>query len=228
MSKLSKYFKQDTKTKTVTFIGEKLDILISARFESYKCLKILNTLITIGLFDMVVNDKEEDGFFLPTMIEMEPSHITRVKIHDQDFVKATFLYGDVFIKNTEVQQIQNLGYVIFYEIINMGNRSKHLDYFKLDKIFDKIKEVCGIKFNANRKTFELICAHIHRSQDDINVFYRQTDMKKPPYIIKYNDIAHGAVSTTGRLIGNYADNSLRSIMVNPSNATSDIENILRS
>lgn len=222
------FFKEDIKTNSYIFVGNKLEIFISTRYEAFKCLKIGNTLTSIGIFDILVNGKYEDSLFLPAILEMEPSNTEIVKDGDDEFVKATFFYGDVFIKNTEVQQIQELGYVIFYELINQANRSKHLDYFKIVKIFDLLTKVAGVSFGVNKKTFELICAHIHRDSKNLAVFYRQTDMKSPPKIIQFRDIAHGTITTTGKLIGNYHDDSVRSAIVNPTEEGSDVENIMRA
>lgn len=227
-NKIMQFFKIDPKNNSYIFQGNKIEIFISSRYEANKCLRIGNTLSTIGLFDFVINDKIEDGLFLPAILEMEPSNVETIKINDEEFVKATFYNGDVFIKNREVQKVQDLGYVIFYEVINQANRSKHLDYFKIVKIFDIVAEVCGINFGVNRKVFELICAHIHRDRKNLSVFYRQTDMKQPPEIIQFRDISHGTVTTTGKMIGNYFDDSLRSAIVNPTEEGSDLENIMRA
>jgi len=225
---IERFFRNDPKTNTEYFIGERLEIFISMRFESYKCLKIEKTLTTLAIFDMVIDGKIEDAVFITGIVEMCPSEISVVKIEDESFVKAVFYYGDIFIKNTVVQQIASLGFVIFYEVINQGNRSKHLDYFKLVKIFDVLQEVAGINFNVERKTFELICAHIHRSKDNLAIFYRQTDMKDPPVIVQFKDIAHNTITTSGKIIGNYFSDSLRSAIVNPSEDNSEIENIMRA
>lgn len=226
MSNTMNFFKEEGGI--IRFVGTKLEIFISLRFENHKCLKVTNSLTTIGIFDMLIDSKHEDSFFAPTIIEMLPSYTEQVTIGDKGFLKATFLYGDIFIKNTEVQQIQDLGYVIFYEVINCANRSKHLDYFKGIRVFDKMSELCGIDFNINKKVEELIWAHIHRDANNLNTFYRQTEMKEPPTIIEFKDIAHGTVTTTGKIIGNYFNDSLRSAIVNPSEESSDIENILRA
>lgn len=225
---ISQFFRKDPDTNTEFFIGEKLEIFISTRYENFKCLKMEKSLVSIGIFDMIINDKYEDSLFAPCLLEMEPSVIETVKIDDEPFVKATFRYGDVFIKSTVVQQIQALGYVIFYELISQANRSKHLDYFKIVKIFDKIKTLAGVNFNVNRKTFELICAHIHRDKTKMSTFYRQTPMTEPPVIIQFKDIAHGTVTTTGKIIGSYFKDSLRSAIVDPNEDYSEIENIMRS
>lgn len=228
MHKIMQFFKIDTKNNSYIFQGNKMEIFISMRYEANKCLKIGNTVSTIGIFDFIINDKIEDGLFLPAIIEMEPSNVEIIKIGNDEFAKVTFLNGDIFIKNREVQKVQDLGYVIFYEIINQANRSKHLDYFKSVKIFDLLTEVCGIDFGVNRKVFELIMAHIHRDKKNLSVFYRQTDMKQPPEIIQFRDIAHGTVTTTGKIIGNYFDDSLRSAIVNPTEEGNDLENIMRA
>lgn len=228
MINLMQFFKIDPKTNSYIFQGNKIEIFISSRYEDCKCLKVGNTLITIGVFDFIINDKYEDGLFLPALIEMEPSNVETIKIKDKDFVKATFYNNDIFMKNREVQKLQDLGYVIFYELINQANRSKHLTYFKIIKIFDILTEVCGIDFGVNRKVFELIIAHIHRDKKNMSVFYRQTDMKEEPKIVQFRDIAHGTITTTGKLIGNYFNDSLRSAMVNTATESSDLENILRA
>ena len=225
---ITRFFKQDEEKGTEYFIGDKLEIFISKRYENHRCINIGNTLSTIAVFDMIVNDKYEDALFATCIVEMEPSLIEEMTIDGSEFIKATFFNGDVFIKNINVQQIQELGFVIFYEVITQANRSKHLDYRKIVKIFDVLTDVAGINFNISRSTFEMICAHLHRNPEKLSEFYRQTLMDKPAAIIAFRDIAHGAVTTTGKMIGNYFTDSIRSAMVNPSDDSSELENIMRS
>lgn len=224
----SRYFRRDTTNNKIYFIGTKLEIFISTRFENYKCLHVDTTLTTLAIFDIVIDNKIEDSFFLPAIINMEPSEIKPVTIGDDKFIKATFQFGDCFIANTMVSKTQDFGYVIFYELINSGNRSKHLTYDKIVKIFDMLGSVCDVKANTNRKTAELLMSWIYRSKDNLSIFYRQTDMKEPPVTLMFKDTAHAAISTTGKLIGNYWDDSLRSAIVSPATETSDVEEILRS
>jgi len=223
-----KYFKRDKVTNKVYFIGTKLEIFVSVRFENYKCLKTDNDLTTLALFDMIIDDKIEDAFFLPAVITMEPSSMKTVTVGDNKFIKATFQYGDCFIANTVVSKTTDFGYVIFYELINSGNRSKHLTYDKIAKIFDILGNVCDVKAQTNRKTAELLMSWIYRDKKNLSIFYRQTDMKEPPQELMFKDTAHAAISATGKLIGNYWDDSIRSAIVNPATDLSDVEENLRS
>ena len=224
----SKYFKRDKVKNKIYFIGTKLEIFVSVRFENYKCLQMDTSLTTLALFDIIIDDKIEDAFFLPAIVNMEPSDMKVVTFGDDKFVKATFIYGDCFINNTVVSKTQDLGYVIFYELINSGNRSKHLTYDKIAKIFDMLGSVCDVKAATNRKTAELLMSWIYRSKKNLSIFYRQTDMKEPPVALMFKDTPHAAISTTGKLIGNYWDDSVRSAIVNPATDTSDVEEILRA
>lgn len=223
---LTKYFKH-TAEKSVIFTGDTLEILIPKRYESYGCLEIQSTISTVGIFDMILNEKDHVGYFLPAHIVIEPSAIENIVLKDDAYVKATLHNGDVFIKSSIIIKTQQLAYVIFKEFVMLGNMPKFISYNDCAFLFDSVQKVCDLRFEANRVVFEIIWAHLAKDPHNIMVPYRLTKMDEPPNLIPLREVAHAAESTTSKLIGSYLGDSINSALVNPTDKPSELEDILR-
>jgi len=221
-----KYFKID-KTDAVIFIGNKLEIHIPKRYENHGCVEIGEEVKTLAIFDMIINDSVDTGYFLPAHICIIPTNIETVNINNKTYFKLTLYKGDVFIKNINVVKNPQLAFVMFYEFIFLGNMPKFIDYNKSAFIFDKVKDICGINFRSNKVVFEIMSAHLYRTENDLTQPYRLTDMKNEPVNIPLRAVTHAATSTSSKLIGSYYSSAINSALVNQANESSQVEDLLR-
>lgn len=226
MDRTDKLFVID-KNNSVRFMGEKLEVLISKRYESHGCLSISDKITVLAIFDMVLDDKYSLGFYLPSIITTEPSENEVVSDEGTSIIKFTYYKEDVFIKNTELVKQSFIGYILFYEFVYLGVKPKFIDYEFSSSLFDNVKKICDVKIPANRVVFEMISSHLYRDADDVKVLYRHTDMKKPPVSIPLLDVSHAAISTTARIVGSYFNAAVDSSLVNASDANSRLEDLLR-
>src|SRR5210317_1030474 len=86
----------------VIFTGSKLEIWIPMRYESLGVLDIGESVSTLGIFDMKVNDSEDVGYLLPAKISIEPTSIDTVIKDGNRYAKLTLLKNNVFITNANV------------------------------------------------------------------------------------------------------------------------------
>ena len=225
---VDKYF-SNTKGAMV-FTGNKLEVRVPKRYGKHQgCLAIEDTVKTIGIFKMIINGKIESQLFIPAIIDIEYSSIEdEVTDKGREFHILTLLKGDKLMTSTELMVNNRLGYVLFYEFVHMGHYPEMVNYTNIATLFDYISDFLGISFGVDHSILEIMFAQLFRDPSKINKVYRLTDMKKEPEVIPMRDIAHSARSVTGRLVGNYLSNTLDSVVVNKSDNSSEVENLLRS
>ena len=228
MVDIQKYLKVDPKTKKTIFIGDKMEIFIPTRYETYNLLSVDEQVKVLGIFDITINDTIETGFLLPAPIIMEPSSTESITGEDNmTYMKATLFKNDVFMTNTNVVKNPQLAYVIFKEFVFLGNRPKFIKHDDLATLFLRVEQVNGIDFKVNHVVFELMFGHLFREEGRVNKFYRHTDMKKDPVFLPLRAVSHAATNTSSKLVGSYFSDGINSSLVNYAEENSDLEDLLR-
>jgi len=222
-------FSQKDPSSPVIFTGDQCVVTILQKMEeTYNCVEVSDKVTTIGVFDMVV-DGIQSGMFLVGRIEMHPSNIERVVGEDNTpLIQLTFKKGDIFIKSTNVVVESKLAFYVWLEYIKFAHTLKAMTYEQQAEMFDRMRLSTGITFPVDHVVYEVIMAHLSRSQDDFAIPYRNTDMKKDFVRIKFGDVAHAAKSTSARIIGAYDKEGIVTALVNAPETNSQIEDLLRS
>jgi hypothetical protein len=212
------------------FNGKKMELLIPKRYSNYEgCLQVEDTIKTLAILNMKIDGKDVYNLLLPAIIEMDYSEVAFITDDDGiEYVKVTLYKGDRFMVTTDLIPNDKLGYIIYYEFIYIGNYPKGVSYNNCTEIFDSLTAFIGLNFKVDHAVLEIILAQLHRDSKKINELYRLSDMKDEPYRIPMKDSPHAARSVTGRLVGNYLNDNLDSIIVNKTSTSSEIENILRA
>jgi hypothetical protein len=223
---MDKYFKHDDRKGVVLFIGDTLEIYIPQRYERYGCLHVEEFVMTMGIFDMVINGSEETGMFLPSMIRIEPTTIEQTNIGPAAMYKLTLHKGDVFMR-TETVKNGTLAYVIFDNFISLAKQPKFFDYRLMMFMFDVVIRTTGVSFNVDHAVFEMIFAYLCRDPDDPSKQYRHGSMRKDPLFVSLKHAATLTESTTSKLLGPYFDDALDSALINQADQTNEVEELLR-
>lgn len=212
----------------INFTGTSMTVKVSKRFETYGMLSVTETVHTLAIFEIQIDGGEPKGFFLPATIEMVPSDVVYVTEDGRDFALLTFKKGDLFMKSNRVVKRPYLAYVIFTEFVEKGYIPSFINYEQRAFLFDIVQEITGSSIPAEHAVFELIFAHLNRDEDNVQIPYRLTDMKKPPVQLGLKDVAHATTSTTAKLSGGYLADSLTVALLNNNENTSPIEELLRN
>lgn len=223
---IKKYFK--LVDKSYFFIGKKLTIKIPRRYEVHNCLTVSDTVTTLAIFSMTFDDKEEYGYFLPGIINTQPSKTYKLTENETDYLVCEYQTGDIFITSKSILRQAFIAYVLFVECYMNGNIPDFMSYNDSAFIFDKSQEVCDFNIGVKHASVELINAHNARDSKNLNIRYRYTDMKTPPAWIGFRNIGYGTDSTTTKLIGSYLPDGVNSAIVNTSHEHHEMEDILRS
>lgn len=222
---LSKHITKN-KNGEMVVTGESVTIMIPRSYEKYKRLNITDEIDTLAVFEISIGTETKE-FFLPATVTMCPSLVEYVTIEGQDYVRAVFEKGDIFIKNTNVVKNGYIAYIIFSEYVEKGQIPRFMSYDNLAFIFDTVQRITGCKLPAEHAVFEMIYAHLSRDAKKLSTPYRLTAMSEPPKFLKLKDVPHAATSTTAKLIGSYLNDSLVNSMVNAAEDESDVEDLLR-
>lgn len=206
--------------------NDDITIYISRHFEKYKMLSVGDDVSALAIFEITIG-KESRGFFLPAIVRMKPSNVRFENVNGDEFLCCEFKKGDTFIADTDVVQNPNIAYVVFEEFIDGGRIPKFMRYDDLAFMFDVVKRITSSTIPAEHAAFEMIYAYLSRNPKNFREMWRLTQMAGNPQYFKLKDVPHVAVSTSSKLISAYLRDSIASSMVNASEDSSDIEELLR-
>lgn len=225
---VSKYFKKDETDFSVTFVGETLELRIPRKFSQHGALVVGDTVTTLGVMDMIIDNEYHVGMNLLASITIEPSDIGSMTYAGVEYVILRLKAGDKFMTSYRVIQDDHVVYVIWTEFITNGGVPYWYDYEGLLKIFDRVRELTGSGIGVSRSVFEGIVAHISRDRDNPSMQYRLTDMNKPYKLVALKSVSQAPTGTIARLNGSYfRDEGLTSALRHQVDQIQPFENILR-
>lgn len=197
------YFKTNPEDFSMTFMGESLELRIPRKFEQHGALLIGDTVTTLGVMDMIINDTYQVGLNLLASITIEPSDMGKMTYGGIEYVTLHLKKGDKFMTSYRVIQDTHVVYVIWTEFITNGNVPYWFDYDGLLKIFDHVRELTGAGIGVSRSVYEGIIAHISRDRDNLSKQYRLTEMRKPYRLVALKSVSQAPTGTIARLNGSY-------------------------
>ena len=224
---VKKFFKRDNEKRTITFIGNSLEVRIPKRFETYRMLEITDVIKALGIVDLVIDDKFQCSLNILGRITIIPSRYEEIVLKDIPYLVAYLEHGDIFIKDINIEQQDSVIYAVFNEFVTRGKPLYTFTYTDFALVFDRVKQFLGRGLGVDRAVFELIIAHISRKQDDLFKEYRHTDMKEPPTFIDLNNFSLAPTTTSSRMMGSYFDDGLTASLITTSKENAPFENVIR-
>ena len=224
---IDKYFKYDPVKHCMIFIGDSLELRIPKRFEVYGMLEITETVTTVAVLDMIIDEKYQAGLNLLAHIQVIPREISEMVYEEIAYLVLYLEHGDQFMLHTQVVRDGSIVSSLYVEFITRGKPIYTLDYIKLALLFDRAKALTTQSIGVDRVLFEMIISHLARSQDDVFKQYRYTDMVKPMRLINLRSVSYAPTSTTARLLGSYFDDGLSTSLIHQVENEQPFENLLR-
>jgi hypothetical protein len=211
------------------FTGTKLEIFIPKVYQDRNMLVLGENAVCLGIFQLRINDT----FFTNMMFlgRLTIEFITsRNEVEDgYPYIVLELAKDSIFINNATLVKDNNLIYEIFVMFLALGKIPPFISYDMIQKLFDNDNNHCGVSLNINHTIFEMIYAHMFRDMNDPYLFYRLTSMDKPPQIVPINQISHGPISTTSRIVGSYLNEGITAALIDDTpHVSSKIENLLRA
>lgn len=224
---VSAYFKYDPVAHSMRFIGDSLEIRVSKRYEVYGLQEVTDSINTLGVMDVIIDNKFQFSLNILAQFTMIPTDMGEMVIDGVPYLVAYFKHGDVFMKSTFVVKNASVVYAIWVEYITRGKPLYTLKYNQISQVFDRVKQLTGSSIGVDRVVFELVVSHLARNPDNLFEQYRFTDMSKPAHLINLRSVAYAPTSTTARIIGSYFDDALTASMLNTSTQRQPFEDLLR-
>lgn len=224
---LDQFFSYDEKNKEMRFIGSELKLYIPQRYEVYDMLFIAETVKTLAVFDMVIDDKYHAGLLMLATIEIEPDDVSNTIVDGIPFLVLTLSKGARFICHTERIADNTIVYSLWMEFITRGKLLYNIGYEALSTLFDQAGPMCGANLNVDHVIFEVIYAHLCRDPENRSIQHRHSD-NKDFKLIPLRDVGYATTSSSSKLIGSYFREALNSALIQTSETRHPFEDLLRS
>lgn len=221
---LSKFIERQ-KDGSFIFLGESLEVRVPVRYRQYGLLEVTQNVETLGLMDLIIDDKYECTLNILAKVVLCPSESEETNIDDTPYLVMKFYKGDTFILHEDVIQDSSIIYAVYVEYITLGHRLYTVGYNELTMLFDRAKELTGK--SVDRLIMEFMVAHIGRNRKNLFEQYRYTDMKEDPVIIYLKSINLSPTSTSTRMMGAYDEDGLTSSLNTTVEKRQPFEDILR-
>lgn len=224
---MRKLFEYNEKDKKFYVACDKLVCYIPKRYEAKNFLFITDVVSALGIFTMVVNDKDECGLCLPGLITMSPDIIDQETINDKKFCVVTLHKGNVFHNSNLLIQNSHIGYDMWMEFLTQNNKPSFINYKNIISLYDNVTDCTGLNLPKSHMLFELVYSHMFRDKNNPIVQYRYTDMKKEPLFVNLHDVSFGTSTTHSRLFGAYDAIGLNAALVNKETENHEFEDVFR-
>ena len=209
--------------------ADKIECRINDRWNMYGSLDIGQSITTVGVMDIDINDKYTCGLLLFANINMKPSIIEKITIDGQLFHLLTFKKGDVFINNKSIVKDADIIFKIYKEYIDGSGKLDLMEYEDYNKFLDQANEVCDANIPVDRSMLEVIYSFVFRNKEDILQMFRHTDMKKTEYEkIPLKAYHISAKNTLSKIAESFTFDGITSALVNENKDKSILEDIIRS
>ena len=215
--------------KSIRYVGDQeLHILIPRFYEKYQMVKVESDVTTLGIFTFWYNEEEKGQFFLPAILKMQPSTIVFKVIEGQEYIYCIFHKGDIFMKSSHIVKTQNIAFAVFDAYLAGNHLPSTIKYDDYAFLFHTVAKITGSAIgNFNNVAFELLFAHTSRCRKNVQIPYRLTDLKDPPFHIKLSDMPNITSSLTSKLISGYLKSSIVTAINTDIENDSPLEDILR-
>lgn len=224
---LKPFFKYDDTAKTMIFVSDELEVRVLKRFEVYDLLNVSDVVETLGLMELIIDGKYHASLNMLAKIQIEPTEMSEIQINGVPYLSLYLKHGDKFIAHTQVVQNASIQYAVYVEFIARGKPLHTMTYNELALVFDRVKQMTGSKLGVDRVLFETVVSHLARSQDDLFLQYRYTDMSKPMRLIPIRSVSYAPTSTSSRINGSYFDDGLTASLQTENTEHMPFEDLMR-
>lgn len=221
---VSKYFTRMKNGSTV-FVGDSLEVRVPIRYRQYGMLEVTQHVETLGLMDLIIDDKYECTLNILAKVTLCPNESEEKTIDDTPYLVMYFSKGDTFILFEDVLKDSDVIYCIYVEYITRGHRLYTVGYNEMPMLFDRAKELTGK--SVDRLILEFMVAHIGRNPKNLFEQYRYTNFKEDPVLIFLRSINLSPTSTSTRMMGAYDEDGLTSSLNTTVEKRQPFEDILR-
>lgn len=188
----------------------------------------------LGIFCIVTPDGYSAVSSLATIIRSEPTLVAKRTIDDVEYLELSYAKGSRVVTTTTLRKMDSLLYRIHDEFQAKGRMPGFMDYNDQCNLFYSAGYHAGPTVGANIAIEEMIAATIAKNPKNHREPYRMflKDMKQletdPPVVIGLRTVGFGSDSAVAKLMGQYFDANMTSVLKAPGEKVGRIERLLRT
>lgn len=205
-------------------------IHIPQRFEQINFAQVGMETFIYGLFALVLESGEYSVCNLMGMVKIVPDQVTTQMVGEAPYLVFSFDAGSTVIENTAIIKNDNLFFPAISEFIFRGNIPWYLNYEDIGKLFDTAQNFAGNPGGRSYEVNELLASMVSRSKLNRSQYYRLSEkpQENDPDFVGLTNIFYSVKNTVNKLAGSYFTDGLVSALVEPSESTERIEQLLRT
>jgi len=232
---LTKLKKSKQADGTISIIAnEKLFVHIPKTYEQRNLATFGERATVMGVFAMIDENNNYTVSLAPSLVVMEPSTISSVKINDEDYYNLIFEKGDKIIVDNRIAKEAQLIYHAYATFISGGYVPWFLDDTLLSTLFSSLSYFTEKKFSPYASIAELIISAMTRNPENIDETYRNYinqlkpgEKPKPPEFISLKNFAITANSKLNKFLGSHFEEGLTGALTSTTYEPTVLEQVLR-
>lgn len=204
--------------------------------ESFRAKQLLimgKEISFIGYFALITPDGNFATWKVPSMIRTSPDDIRTIEINGKTYYELHYSKGGRIAKSVDLLVDQLTLYPLFEEVIARARSCWYYTYEQMGSFFKHSAEYTGSTLYPTPSVFEMVIAQQARLSKDRTKTMRhivnsREDIEKNDFIyIPMRNVEFGATDTVAKLGGSNIAEGMDSALVNPSEETQEVEQLLR-
>lgn len=223
----------DDQANSVWVAKEEIHIVFPKYYLDGKLGSIDSRFNVVGMFGFVVGDSFA-SYNVGTIMPLTPGESSIIKIEGKDYYKLTWQAGEVMCPNTNLVLRDVLAFQIYDEFNAKGRVPPYFDNQDHASLSDDTTMFTGVNLGSDPALFGIYNAATTKNPNDLTQPARELYKTQDDFFnmevarLPLRSVAYGADNTTARLVGSYLSEGVNSALVNPSEQTERIEQLLTS
>lgn len=181
-------------------------VYIPADYTSKGLAVIGESVWTLGVFMIALEDGSYGTSVATAMMNLTPSAIDTESLWGKDFLKLTFAPGSQVIESTSLIKSKKLTNAIVDYFIDYGHCPKFMSYVAHAELISRTGYFNDLKLGSHQAVRDIVVAGVSRSDKDIHEYYRHSltnnsQLAAAPRRVPLRDIGLNATSNLARLNG---------------------------
>lgn len=208
----------------------KLKVCFPKRFEQNNLAEISDTVYTILMLGIVVDDYY--GFLGGlSKVVLKPGEVYEESIGSDRYYVLEFEPGDVVIESLTVPMDNNIGYYYYKEFTKYARFAWYFNEDDLLSVFDESKFYTGKSMGTSNQAVRVLYSLTCRDPKDLSIPFRYSESVKDPNVrptvIGINNPGQLLNSTFSRLSSGYMSDNIVSGILNPDTKVTVLEEVIR-
>ncbi len=209
---------------------EPIKVYLPKRFEERGLADITETVETIAVIGLVLEDNSYCSFVAQCKIRLSPGNIRESVINSVKYYLLEFEKGDTVIKNLEVPMDSLINYHYFMEFVHYAKIPWYLDVNQMPSLFDNAVKTTGKGVGTTPHVFRVIYSITNRDPESLERAYRTSEaMVKniDPIVVGLNNTSMLTDGTFNKLIGGYMGDNIVGAILNPDDRVTVLEKVIK-